>query len=95
MKLHALLFTAAAVVSVPSFAADRVVIANGEAGIQFVVDTTPMRTRAEVRAEARGLKLIGEAGESIFDNAPASMLTREQVRKELMAYGPASAFGGA
>lgn len=66
MKLKHVVIAAAAAVALPAFAAD---------------PSATGRTRAEVRAEALGQKLIGEAGPQFFMDLP-SMRTRAEVRAE-------------
>jgi hypothetical protein len=46
------------------------------------------RTVAEVRAEARGVLRIGEAGQSFEQWAGPSARTREEVKRELAAMPP-------
>jgi hypothetical protein len=93
MKLKHIVLAAAAAVALPAFAQE-----SSDAIFMFK-DLPSTRTRAEVRAEALGVKNYGEAGSPfLFDavmlrNHP--MLTREEVRQMLISQGAIYVMPGA
>ena len=93
MKLSQLVIAAATALALPAFAQE-----STDAIFMFK-DASSTRTKAEVRAEARGLKNYGELGSPfLFDavmlrNHP--MLTRTEVREMLISQGAILVMPGA